>query len=214
MIRVLLVDDHTMIRKGLRVLLEGFPEIKIVGESNNGNDAILKTSQLEPDVVLMDLSMPGGLDGFTASSEIRKLNPAVKVVILTMHDEEIFVQKAAAMGAHGYILKNSHGELLYQAIVKVYRGKHFYKTSVSQDIVRQWLKSESKELPSVLTVREKEIVRLIVLGYANKEIADKLSISVKTVENHKTNIMQKLKLDSKHELIQYAIKNKYLDLAF
>ncbi|WP_025847953.1 response regulator [Brevibacillus agri] len=213
MIRVLLVDDHTMIRKGLRVLLEGYPKIKIVGESPNGSDAILKANQLEPDVVLMDLSMPHGLDGFSASGEIRKLNRSVKIVILTMHDEEIFVQQAIAVGAHGYILKNSHGELLFQAIMSVYQGKHFYKTSVSQEIIRKWMKAEPTKLPSVLTVREKEIVRLIVLGYTNKEIADKLSISVKTVENHKTNIMQKLKLDSKHELIQYAIKNKYLDLA-
>lgn len=214
MIRVLLVDDHTMIRKGLRVLLEGYPEIKIVGESHIGNDAILKTNQLEPDVVLMDLSMPNGVDGFTASSEIRKSNPVVKIVILTMHDEDIFVQKAINVGAQGYILKNSHGELLFKAIFEVYRGKRFYKTSISQGIIKQWLKSDSKTFPSVLTVREKEIVRFIVLGYANKEIADKLLISVKTVKNHKSNIMQKLELDSKHQLIQYAIKNRYLELAF
>ncbi|MFN2745188.1 MULTISPECIES: response regulator [Bacillus] len=213
MIRVLLVDDHTMIRKGIRVLLEGYPEITIVGESHNGNEAIIKTNQLEPDVVLMDLSMPDGLDGFTASSQIRKLKPSVKIVILTMHDEEIFVHKAIEAGAQGYVLKNSHCELLFQAIVEVNRGKYFYKTSVSQHMISQWLKSESEKPPSVLTVREKEIVRLIVLGYANKEIADQLSISVKTVENHKSNIMQKLELDSKHELIQYAIKNKYLELA-
>ncbi|AWX56284.1 MULTISPECIES: response regulator transcription factor [Brevibacillus] len=214
MIRVLLVDDHTMIRKGLRVLLESYSQIKIVGESHTGNDAILKANQLTPDVVLMDLSLPNGLDGFTASNEIRKSNPFVKIVILTMHDEEIFVQKAIAVGAHGYILKNSHGELLFQAIVEVYKGKRFYKTSVSQEIINLWLKSDAKTMPSVLTLREKELVRLIVLGYTNKEMADKLLISVKTVENHKTNIMQKLGLDSKHQLIQYAIKNRYLDLAF
>ncbi|MCM3140861.1 response regulator transcription factor [Brevibacillus sp. MER 51] len=214
MIRVLLVDDHTMIRKGLRVLLESYSQIKIVGESQTGNDAILKTNELKPDVVLMDLSLPNGLDGFTASNEIRKSNSFAKIVILTMHDEEIFVQKAITIGAHGYILKNSHGELLYQAIVEVYRGKRFYKTSVSQEIINLWLKSDAKTIPSVLTLREKELVRLIVLGYTNKEIADKLLISVKTVENHKTNIMQKLGLDSKHQLIQYAIKNRYLDLAF
>ncbi|MDC0759440.1 response regulator transcription factor [Brevibacillus sp. AG] len=214
MIRVLLVDDHTMIRKGLRVLLESYSQIKIVGESHTGNDAILKANQLEPDVVLMDLSLPNGLDGFSASNEIRKSNPFVKIVILTMHDEEIFVQKAITVGAHGYILKNSHGELLFQAIVEVYKGKRFYKTSVSQEIIHLWLKSDAKTMPSVLTLREKELVRLIVLGYTNKEMADKLLISVKTVENHKTNIMQKLGLDSKHQLIQYAIKNKYLDLAF
>ncbi|NQF13019.1 response regulator transcription factor [Brevibacillus sp. HB1.3] len=214
MIRVLLVDDHTMIRKGLRVLLESYSQIKIVGESHTGNDAIVKANQLKPDVVLMDLSLPNGLDGFTASNEIRKSNPLVKIVILTMHDEEIFVQKAITVGAHGYILKNSHGELLFQAIVEVYRGKCFYKTSVSQEIINLWLRSDAKTLPSVLTLREKELVRLIVLGYTNKEMADKLLISVKTVENHKTNIMQKLGLDSKHQLIQYAIKNRYLDLAF
>nr|WP_217367034.1 response regulator transcription factor [Brevibacillus sp. AF8] len=203
-----------MIRKGLRVLLESYSQIKIVGESHTGNDAILKANELKPDVVLMDLSLPNGLDGFTASNEIRKSNSFAKIVILTMHDEEIFVQKAITVGAHGYILKNSHGELLYQAIVEVYRGKRFYKTSVSQEIINLWLKSDAKTIPSVLTLREKELVRLIVLGYTNKEIADKLLISVKTVENHKTNIMQKLGLDSKHQLIQYAIKNRYLDLAF
>ncbi|MEJ8545019.1 response regulator [Brevibacillus borstelensis] len=213
MIRVLLVDDHTMIRKGLRVLLEGYPEIKIVGESHNGSDAILKTSQLQPDVVLMDLSMPNGLDGFTASKQIRNQHPSVKIVMLTMHDEEIFVQQAVKVGAHGYILKNSHGELLFQAIVGVYQGKHFYKTSISQEIIRQWFRSQSKEPSSVLTIREKEIVRLIALGYSNKEIAEKLAISVKTVENHKSNIKQKLQVDSKHELILYALKNKYLELA-
>lgn len=214
MIRVLLVDDHTMIRKGLRVLLEGNADIEIVGESHDGNDAVIKTKQLAPDVVLMDLSMPNGLDGFSASKEIRKQNPAVKIVVLTMHDEEIFVQQAITVGAQGYILKNSHGELLYQAIHEVYQGKHFYRTSVSQEMIRQWMKSDAKVMPSILTDREKEIVRLIVLGYTNKDIAEKLSISVKTVENHKTNIMQKLSIDSKHELIQYAIKNKYLELAF
>jgi len=209
-IKVLLVDDHMMIRKGIRVLMEGFSEIEIAGESNNGNEAVFKAGQLKPDVVLMDLSIPNGVDGFTA---IRKMNPSVKIVILTMHDEEIFIQKAIEAGAHGYVLKNSHYQLLYQAIVEVYRGNRYYKTSVSPDIIDQWLNSESQKPPSVLTVREKEILRFIVLGYANKEIADKLSISVKTVENHKTNMMQKLDLDSKHELIQYAIKNKYLDLS-
>lgn len=212
MIKVLLVDDHTMIRKGLRVLLEGYPEIEIVGESNDGNDAIEQASKLKPDVVLMDLSMPNGLDGFAASKEILKKNPSVKILILTMHDEEIFVQQAIITGAHGFILKNSHGELLHQAIAQVYQGKRFYKTSVSDEKIREWQRIEGDGLPSVLTDREKEIVRLIVLGFSNKEIADKLSISVKTVENHKTNIMQKLALDTKHELIQYAIKNKYLEL--
>lgn len=214
MIRVLLVDDHTMIRKGLRVLLEGYADIRIVGESPDGRDAIEKTGRLHPDVVLMDLSIPDGLDGFSASKEIKRRHPRAKIVILTMHDEEIFIQQAVAIGADGYILKNSHGELLYQAIKQVHQGRRYYKTSVSEEKIKQWLQEEGKGMPSVLTDREKEIVRLTVLGYTNKEIADKLSISVKTVENHKSKIMQKLQLASKHELILYAIKNKYLELAF
>ncbi|MDI5791325.1 response regulator transcription factor [Bacillus licheniformis] len=146
MIRVLLVDDHMMIRKGIRVLLEGFSGIEIAGESNNGNEAVLSAGQLKPDVVLMDLSMPNGLDGFTASSEIRKLNPSVKIVILTMHDEEI-LSKSNRGGGAWLRLENSHYRLLYQAIVEVYRGNLFYKTSVSQDIIDQWLNSEPKSRP-------------------------------------------------------------------
>ncbi|MDO3679865.1 response regulator [Paenibacillus ehimensis] len=213
MIRVLLVDDHTMVRKGLRMLLEGYPELKIVGESQDGGEAVDMTGRLQPDVVVMDLSMPSGLDGFAACREIRRRHPSVKTVILTMHDEEIFVRQSVRVEADGYILKNSHGELLHQAIVEVVQGKRFYKTSVSDDTIRQWMHADEERQPSPLTTRQKQIVRLTVLGYANKEIAEQLSISVKTVENHKTNIMQKLELDTKHELIQYAIKNNYLELA-
>ncbi|WP_139492106.1 response regulator transcription factor [Brevibacillus dissolubilis] len=218
MIKVLLVDDHTMVRKGIRMLLQAYSDIQIVGECADGNDAIIKTNQLTPDVILLDLSMPGGLDGFATSKEIRKNTPQPKIVLLTMYDEEIYVQQALTQGIDGYILKNSHGETLIDAIRAVFRGQHFYKTSVADDKIKEWMslahEQESRTIPSQLTDREKEIVRLTVLGFSNKEMADELSISVKTVENHKTNIMQKLGLTSKRELIQYAIKNKYLDLAF
>ncbi|MGO0058919.1 response regulator [Brevibacillus fluminis] len=222
MIRVLLVDDHTMVRKGIRMLLQAYPDVEIIGESHDGNDAILKAAQLLPDVVLMDLSMPGGLDGFRASREIHKQQPKSRIVILTMFDEEIYIQQAVQVGAYGYILKNSHGELLIEAIRNVHQGKRFYKTSIADEKIRQWMGQQeqanianqrSRVLGSILTDRETEIVRLIALGYANKEVADKLMISVKTVENHKTNIMQKLEITTKRELIQFALRNHYLDLA-
>ncbi|RNB91439.1 DNA-binding response regulator [Brevibacillus fluminis] len=222
MIRVLLVDDHTMVRKGIRMLLQAYPDVEIIGESHDGNDAILKAAQLLPDVVLMDLSMPGGLDGFRASREIHKQLPKSRIVILTMFDEEIYIQQAVQVGAYGYILKNSHGELLIEAIRNVQQGKRFYKTSIADEKIRQWMGQQeqasianqrSRVLGSILTDRETEIVRLIALGYANKEVADKLMISVKTVENHKTNIMQKLEITTKRELIQFALRNHFLDLA-
>ncbi|MGE5702467.1 MAG: response regulator [Clostridia bacterium] len=216
MIRVLLVDDHTMVRKGIRMLLQAFSDVQIIGECQDGHEAVIKTGQLQPDVILMDLSMPGGLDGFRASREIAKQHPQVKIVILTMFDEEIYIQQAVQVGAYGYILKNSQGELLIEAIREVYQGKRFYKTSIAEEKIKQWMSQQhqqNRELSSILTDREKEIVRLIVLGYSNKEVADKLLISVKTVENHKTNIMQKLEITTKRELIQFAIRNHYLDLA-
>ncbi|MEB3101324.1 response regulator [Ferviditalea candida] len=214
MIKVLLVDDHTLVRKGIRMLLQPYSDVQIVGEAHDGNDAVLKTIQLDPDLILMDLSMPDGLDGFSAAKEIQKHKPNVKIVILTMYDEEIYVQQAVRLGVQGYILKNSHGEMLIEAIREVYRGHIYYRSSVDEHKIKGWLAENPEEIPSVLTDREKEIVRMAALGFSNKEIAEKLLISIKTVENHKTNIMQKLQLKTKHELIQYAIQNKYLDLVF
>ncbi len=217
MIRVLLVDDHTMVRKGIRMLLQAFSDVTIIGESQDGHDAIIKATKFMPDVILMDLSMPGGLDGFQSSREIVKQHPKSKIVILTMFDEEIYIQQAVQVGAYGYILKNSHGELLIEAIREVHQGKRFYKTSIAEEKIKQWMKQQHKqnrELSPILTYRETEIVRLIVLGYSNREVADKLLISVKTVENHKANIMQKLEFTTKRDLIQFAIRNRYLDLTF
>lgn len=214
MIRVLLVDDHTMVRKGIRMLLQSHHDVEVIGESQDGNEAIAQAMTLRPDVILMDLSMPGGLDGFQASKEIIKNDPAIKIIILTMFDEEIYVHQAIQSGVQGYILKNSQGEILIEAIRTVYQGNIFYKTSVSEGKLKEWLSKNDKDFISVITEREEEILRLVVLGYSNKEIADKLIISVKTVENHKRNIMDKLGFESRHELVQFAIKNKYLDLAY
>lgn len=213
MIRVLLVDDHTMVRKGLSMLLAAYPDIEVVGEAEEGNEAVLMAQTLQPDVILMDLSMPNGLDGLIAGKKIRALLPQVKIIALTMHDEEVFIQQAIKLGAIGYILKNSQSDVLVTAIYEVSKGRPYFRTSVSEAKIHQWLNTKGDEpMPSVLTDREKEIVRLTVLGFANKEIAEKLRISNKTVENHKTNIMTKLNFTTKHDLIQFAIRNGYLDV--
>jgi DNA-binding NarL/FixJ family response regulator len=215
MIRVLIIDDHTMVRKGIQMLLESYPDIEVVGEGEDGHEAAVLAQQLRPDVILMDLSMPEGLDGLSASKKILDDCPGTRIIALTMHEEEVYIQQAIRIGARGYILKNSRSDLLVTAIREVHKGRFFYRTSVPDEQIRRWLEhKDEKALSSVLTDREKEIVRLAVLGYANKEIAEKLIVSVKTVENHKSNIMHKLRFTTKHELILFALKNRYLDVLF
>ncbi|KIQ93396.1 Nitrogen regulation protein C [Anoxybacillus thermarum] len=208
--KVLIVDDHDLIRKGIRLLLEGFPDVEVIGEASNGCDAITLALKHHPDVILLDLSMPTGLDGFTTAKTIMNELENVKVIVLTMHDEEIYVQKAIQYNIHGYLLKNSQTNDLHEALQAVYYGKRFYRTHIPKERLEKMF--AEKEPKSPLTNREREIVRLTFLGYTNSQIAHKLKISPKTVENHKTNIMQKLGIKEKHELIQYALKNHIADL--
>lgn len=211
MINVLIVDDHVLIRKGIRLLLENYLDIEVVEEAEDGKEAVRMTMRYQPDVVLMDLSMPNGIDGFTATQEIIQEYPKIKVIILTMYDEEVYIQKAVQLNAHGYILKKSQGGELYEAIKAVYHGNRFYKTGIPQEQIEKMFQKRQRN-SSILTVREQEIVRLTVLGFSNLQIGEKLSISHKTVENHKTNIMQKLRLKNKQELIQFGIQNHYHEL--
>ncbi|WP_163152338.1 response regulator transcription factor [Anoxybacillus sp. MB8] len=208
--KVLIVDDHDLIRKGIRLLLEGFSDVEVVGEASNGCDAITLALKHHPDVILLDLSMPTGLDGFTTAKTIMDELEDVKIIVLTMHDEEIYVQKAIQYNIHGYLLKNSQTNDLHEALQAVYHDKRFYRTHIPEERLEKMF--AEKEPKSPLTNREREIVRLTFLGYTNNQIANKLKISPKTVENHKTNIMQKLGIKEKHELIQYALKNHIADL--
>jgi len=210
MIRVIVVDDHVLIRKGIVLLLENYKDVEVVGEAGDGAEAITQAIALEPDVMLMDVSIPNGLDGFTATEEILKQVANVKIIILTMHNEVAYIQKAISLDAHGYILKNSQGGVLYEAIHAVYNGRIFYHVGIPQELITKLFKYKGQKGKCILTVREKEIVRLTVLGYTNVQIAEQLFISSKTVENHKSNIMQKLHLKSKAELIQYGLANSYL----
>ena len=206
----MVVDDHVLIRKGLILLLELYPDITIVGEAGNGNEAITTALKTNPDVILMDISMPSGLDGYTAAKNITNDLPHTKIILLTMHDEEVYIQKAIQVRAHGYILKKSQGNELYEAIRSVYNGKRFYKVGMSEEQLKKMFEAEKPR--SILTIREQEVVHLTILGFSNKQVSEKLVISPKTVENHKSNIMQKLRLKDKHELIQYGLNNGYLEL--
>lgn len=210
MINVLLVDDHILIRKGIALLLENQGDIAVVGEANDGEEAIQLAYQKNPDVILMDISIPNGIDGFTATKEIKKHLPQIKIIFLTMHNEVAFIQQAIEVEADGYILKNSQGGIMYEAIQAVIHNKTYFEVGLPPEQIEKLFKNKGKQKSDVLSTREQGILRLTILGYSNVQIAEKLFISSKTVESHKSNIMQKLKVKSKAELIQYGIANGYI----
>ncbi|NLY78989.1 MAG: response regulator transcription factor [Lysinibacillus sp.] len=210
MIKVFLVDDHVLIRKGIALLLENYQDLEVIGEANDGEECLHFLYEQEADVVLMDISIPKGIDGFTATRKIKKEFPKIKIVMLTMHNEIAYIQKAIESNADGYILKNSQANQVYKAIQAVYSGRKYYDVGIPKEQLEKLFKKKGKNKKDVLSSREQEIVRLTILGYTNLQIADKLFISCKTVENHKANIMQKLELKTKAELIQYGITNKYI----
>ncbi|SES33628.1 response regulator [Salipaludibacillus aurantiacus] len=206
MTKVLVVDDHSLIRRGIVMLLEAYDDLKVVGEASDGEEAMQLAAIEQPDVMLLDISMPEGLDGLTTAERMKKEFPDIKIIFLSMHDEEAYIKKAAELQAEGFILKKSDRSDMHDAIKQVISGKRYYKVGLSDEQLNRLFQSRGKRF-SILSMREKEIVRLSVLGYTNKQIAERLIISPKTVETHKTNIMNKLALKNKSELIQYGIKN-------
>ncbi|HEY4567440.1 response regulator [Planococcaceae bacterium Storch 2/2-2] len=206
---VLVVDDHFLIRKGVRLLLERIDTIEQIYEAESGKEAVAIAIREQPDIVLMDLSMPDGLDGFAAARSIIQSTDATRVIVLTMHDEEVYIRKALRYDISGYLLKNSEANDLERAIVEVSRGNLYYQTSLTEEQLKE-MKEQSRE--TILTPREEEVLRLVALGYSNQQVAKQLDISTKTVERHKSNMMAKLQLDEQHELIQYGLRNDYTDL--
>lgn len=221
-IKLLLVDDHVVMRKGLRLLLESHPEFEVTGEASTGQEAVELTRQLEPSLILMDLSLPG-MDGISAIKAIKEQNPAQKILALTMHDEAIYLEKALAAGANGFVLKRAADVELITAIWALERGEFFVdpglqrylveKAFVREPSARRGERSTEAEQfkPEELTPREMDVLRLMALGYSNKEIAGKLFISAKTVENHKTRIKEKLAAKTRADLVRYAIERGLLE---
>jgi DNA-binding NarL/FixJ family response regulator len=213
-IRILLADDHPMVRSGLIKLLEPFKEFIIIGEASDGEEAVAMTKKLDPDVVIIDLSMPK-LSGVEATKIIRKDFPSAKVLVLTMYDNEEYVYQILKSDAGGYMLKNSGRDELAAAIRAVARGDRFFSPRVSEIVMEAYLrKSETRDdLPMndddlPLTKREREILQYIADGFNNLQIAEKLFISARTVETHRTNIMQKLDIHDAANLVRFALSKK------
>lgn len=213
-IRVLLVDDHAILRAGLRALLKTEADIEVVDEASDGKEAVAKTERLLPDVALMDISMPV-MDGLEATRRIHQSCPKVKVLVLTIHDNEEYLFQVIEAGGSGYIVKKSAVTELISAIHAVHRGEAFLSPMATKMVIGRYLqmvgRGEGKQRYDALTSREKDILKLIADGYTNQEIADHLIISVKTVETHRAHVLKKLELHTRAELVKYARSHGLLD---
>lgn len=213
----MIVDDHTLFRTGLQMLLEKHDGINVVSEAANAADALDKLKEHCVDIVLMDISLPG-MDGLDATSRIKKEYPSVKVIILTMHNDEPYLLKALEAGAAGYILKEAASTELVSAVQAANKGKIIIHPSLVKVLVNKAIgkkpgrKKRHSRSDSVLTKREIEVLNFICLGYTNQEIGDRLIISVKTVEKHRENMLEKLGLKKRYQLVEYALKNRLISL--
>ncbi len=208
-IRIVLAEDHTILREGLRALLSADPKFQIVGEAADGREAVRSVEKLGPDLVMMDLSMPR-MTGMDAIREIKKRYPETKVVALTVHKTEEYLRTTLQAGADAYVLKDATHDELLMAIENVLEGKTFLSPGVSEKVIEGYLAGQgtrmSNSVSELLSQREREVLKLIAEGYKNKEIADDLCISLKTVEKHRANLMKKLDLHNAAALTAYAIE--------
>ncbi len=216
MIRILLVDDHAVVRSGLAMLLSAKEDMEVVGEAAEGEEAIAKAMECRPDVVLMDLSMPHGKDGLSTTAELKKVLPSAAVLILTMHDDEEYLFRAIHLGASGYLLKSAPHEEMVSAIRHVAEGNAYLHPTATKRLMSEYLDklknggSDGGAYES-LSEREREILAKVAQGYTNKDIAEQLIISVKTVESHKSNLMDKLNLKTRPDLVKFAMKKGLLN---
>jgi two-component system response regulator NreC len=208
-IRVLLADDHKLMRTGLRLIVDQHPEFIVVGEADDGREAVSLVETLRPDVVVMDIGMPR-LNGIEAAGQIKEAHPEIAIVMLSMHSDEGYVLRALKAGARGYLLKDSAEADLSRAITAVMEGKSFFSPAVSkvllEDYMRKLSRSGVEDSFDLLSPREREILQLVAEGNSSKEVAALLSLSIHTVETHRSNIMQKLNLRGMPELILYAVR--------
>jgi two-component system, NarL family, response regulator NreC len=213
-IRILLADDHKVVRQGTRALLSAIPEWEIVGEADNGRDAVSLTAELKPDIVILDISMPE-LNGLDATRQIKKKSPETEVLIFTGQETEELVHDVFDSGARSYIMKTDAADHLIDALKALSEHKHFFTSRISEIVFARYVQGkkalEGASERSRITDREREIVQLLAEGKSSKEIATILGISVRTVETHRAAIMKKLGLKSFSELIRYAVRNKIVD---
>jgi two-component system response regulator NreC len=207
MIKVLLVEDHTIVRKGLRSLLDGEADIQVVGEAEDGQQAVEKAQLLLPDVVLMDITMPV-LNGLEATRQIKSLHPRIKVVVLTVHSTREYVFQILQAGGSGYVLKQAAVSELIQAIRAVYQGDSFLSPSISRQVVDEYGRRAAamEDKYDKLTAREREVLQMVAEGRTNRQIAGLMHVTIKTVEAHRSSLMNKLDLHSIAELTKYALR--------
>jgi DNA-binding NarL/FixJ family response regulator len=207
--RILLADDHTVVRKGFGMIISSQPDMEVVGEACNGREAIEQAEKLQPDVVIMDVSMPE-LNGIEGTRRIAELCPRARVLALSMHRDSVYVREILRAGARGYLVKDADDETLLQAVRAVARGEGYISSAVADAVLNDYRKHVSNPI-DLLTSREREVIQMIAEGKTNKEIANALNLSVYTVEAHRGRIMEKLNLHNTGDIVRFAIRNGLID---
>jgi DNA-binding NarL/FixJ family response regulator len=211
--RVVLADDHILVRRGLRRILEEKGNLEIVAEVGDGLELLSILNKIEPNLIILDVSMPN-LRGIEAIPEIRHVRPGAKVLMLTMHKDEEYLYQAISAGADGYLLKEDAEKELFTAIASIQSGKIYISPGLAEQSMQNWARmrrgEDDNKASDVLTIRQREILKMIAEGKSNKEIGDMLCISVRTVERHRANMMDKLNIRKTAELVQYALKKHYI----
>ena len=207
--RVLIADDHGIVRKGLRALLEKSPKISVVGEASDGREAVRLAAELLPDIVIMDIAMPM-LNGIDAASQIISRHPETKVIMLSMHSDESYILRSLSAGARGYLLKDSAENDILPAVENVAQGRPYFSPMIASTLLDEYVQTMKKhkiqDSYDLLTDREKEVLQLLAEGKSNKDVATLLGLSPYTVESHRTNLMQKLGLHNTAEIVLYAVR--------
>ena len=212
--QVLLADDHSIVRKGLRSILEGEQDIKVVAEAANGREAVRLCEQFRPSIAIMDIGMPQ-LNGIDATAQIRKVSPETQIMILSMHTDETYILRALSCGAKAYVLKDAAEDEILPATRALLSGKSYFSPAIAktlvEDYVRYLRQRGLEDSYDLLTDREKEVLQLLAEGRSNKEVANVLGLSVTTIETHRTNMMQKLDLHSTAEIVLYAVRKRIIN---
>ena len=210
-IKILVVDDHAILRDGIRALIGLHDDVEIIGEASEGKEAVEKALELEPDVVVMDIAIPG-MDGLEATRRIKKKSSKVQILVLTQHDNKEYVLSSIKAGAAGYVPKRAMGSELVSAIRAVYRGESFLYPSAAAALIDDYRQQAEVEPYDRLTSREREILTLIADGHSSRQIAEMLYISLKTVQGHRTKIMEKLDIHNRAELVKYALRKGLISI--
>lgn len=210
----MLADDHAIVRAGLKLLIESQPDMKVIDEAVDGEDAVIKALNTEPDVIVMDLNMPKK-SGLIAIKQINEANSKIKIIVLTMHEDKEYIFRVLQAGASSYLLKSHHENDLIEAIRTVHNGDAYLYPNATKLLLEDYMKKSAQfndDTLQKLSGREQEVLTYLAKGYTNREIAEQLYVSIKTIESHRANIMEKLKLKTRPDLVQYALKHGLLQI--